>query len=347
MPFSRIPASPPLKRTFHIRIPRSPFDDPFLYLRFFHTGRAVIFDLGDLSFFTPRDLMRITDAFVTHTHMDHFIGLDRLIRVHLQRSASLRVYGPAGFLGNVEGKLKSYTWNLSGGYPLSIFASEVDGTLLKKAVFRARTGFQREDAGVRPWEGVLLEEPAFRIRVQILDHGVPCLGFRVEEKAGVRIRSGELQRRGLVPGPWIAELKAAIAGTDPPSTKLKVKTCGGFRETVLEDLEGIWSPADGAVLAYVVDTAPTPDNLQKVIDLARGADVLYIEASFLSEDSTHAVEKKHLTAVDAGRIASIAKVKKTRLIHLSPRYEGKEDLVLREAAHAAGRECRVERGWKD
>jgi len=335
-----------LKRTFHIRLPRSPFDDPFCYLRFFHTGRAVIFDLGDLSLFTARDLMRVTDAFVTHTHMDHFIGLDRLIRVHLQRSASLRVYGPAGFLGNVEGKLKSYTWNLSGGYPLSILAFEVDGIFLKAAVFRARTGFQREDAGVCPWEGVLLEEPAFRIRGQVLDHGIPCLGFRLEEKAGVRIRSGELRRRGLVPGPWIARMKAAIASNDPPSTKLEVKRGGGLREAALGDLEGIWHWADGAVLAYVVDTAPTPENLQRVIDLVRGSDVLYIEASFLFKDASHAGERKHLTAVDAGKIASLAKVKKMRLIHLSPRYEGKEDLVLREAAHAAGRECRVERGWK-
>lgn len=335
-----------MKRTFHIRSPRSPFDDPFLYLRFFHTGRAVIFDLGDLSLFTPRDLMRITDAFVTHTHMDHFIGLDRLIRIHLQRSASLRVYGPAGFLGNVEGKLKGYTWNLSAGYPLSILASEVDGNLLKAAFFRARTGFQREDAGIRPWEGVVLEEPAFRIRGQVLDHGIPCLGFRVEEKTGVRIRSGELQRRGLVPGPWIAEMKAAIAGNDPPCTKLKVKTGEGFREAALGDLEGIWSLTEGVVLAYVVDAAPTPDNLKRVIDLVRGADLLYIEASFLSEDSSHAGERKHLTAVDAGRIASMAKVKQTRLIHLSPRYEGKEDLILREAAWTAGREFRVERGWK-
>ncbi len=335
-----------MKRTFHLKPPVGPFDDPFLYLRFFHTGRALMFDLGDLSPLSPRDMLRVTDVFVTHAHMDHFIGFDRMLRIHLRRSHTLRIYGPLGFLGHMEGKFKAYTWNLSAGYPLSVLAFETDGSEMRSAIFSARTGFKRKDREDRKWKGVFVDEPGFRVRGEILDHGISCLGFRVEEKAGIRIRSGELERRGLVPGSWITSLKSVVARGGSLSTRLEVDTLEGRQEVILKELEGMWTVAEGSALTYVMDVAMTPSNLGKIIALAQNSDLLYIEAAFLSEDVIHAGEKKHLTAAAAGEIASLAKVKAARLIHLSPRYEGREDLLLKEAGDAAGRGCSIEEGWK-
>ena len=101
-----------MRPSFLPRLINSGFEDPVLFVPFSFFGQAVIFDLGDIHALPPRDALKITHAFVTHTHMDHFCGFDRLLRLFLGRDKTLRLYGPAGFIDNVRGKLAGYTWNL-------------------------------------------------------------------------------------------------------------------------------------------------------------------------------------------------------------------------------------------
>ena len=52
-----------------------------------------MFDIGELHTLSSRDLLKVTHLFVTHTHMDHFIGFDNLIRIFLGREKELHLFG--------------------------------------------------------------------------------------------------------------------------------------------------------------------------------------------------------------------------------------------------------------
>ena len=54
--------------------------DPVLYIETLFERRAILFDLGDLSNLPARKLQRLEHVFVSHTHIDHFIGFDHLLR---------------------------------------------------------------------------------------------------------------------------------------------------------------------------------------------------------------------------------------------------------------------------
>ena len=105
-----------MRPSFHPRLINGPFDDPGLFIPFLFQKRALIFDLGDIQVLQAGDLLKISHAFISHTHMDHFIGFDRLLRHMLGRGVRLALFGPAGFFNHVAGKLAGYAWNLVDNY---------------------------------------------------------------------------------------------------------------------------------------------------------------------------------------------------------------------------------------
>ncbi|MFW5908760.1 MAG: MBL fold metallo-hydrolase, partial [Desulfosalsimonas sp.] len=124
-----------------------------------------------------------------------------------------------------------------------------------------------------------------------------------------------------------------------PETRFEVpaRFCSGFgpaefRLSELSDRLAILNR--GKKLAYITDAAFHAKNVEKIIKLARNADHLFIEAAFLEKDKDIADRKKHLTAVQAGRIAAEAGVKRYTLFHFSPRYSGCYEELEKEAAES-------------
>lgn len=331
--------------SFHPRLTNGCFGDPGVFVPFAFEKRAVLFDLGDLSSLSSRDILKITHVFVSHTHMDHFIGFDTLLRLFLGRDKCLHIFGPAGFLSHIEGKLAGYTWNLVENYQnrFEIRATEVHTEHLLTQTYRCRDRFAPETP---PCEfahtRTLLQEPALSIQTEILDHQIPCLGFRLEERFHVNIIKTAVEMLGLSVGPWLNRFKSALYQRQPEDSVIAIGDeygANGRRFLLKELASRIARITPGQTIAYVSDAAFTKENTEKIISLARSADYFFIEAAFAEADSRIARRKYHLTASQAGRLAGQAGARDFTLFHFSPRYLDCEDQMRREAEIAYRQAC--------
>jgi ribonuclease Z len=306
--------------------------------------RALLFDLGEIERLAPRVLLRVSHAFVSHTHMDHFAGFDHLLALGLGRMQRLVLWGGPGFVEQVEHKLRAYTWNVVHRYevPMTIEAHALgdDGTRTH-ATFASVQRFARSDgepAGDNAGAdgvAVLVDEPLFRVSACIVDHEMPVLAFAIDEKAQVRVAVDRIAAMGLTTGAWLRTLKRAVLAGAADETPIDVawrdrggehaqqRTVGELRALVLDTIPG-------RRLGYVTDLRFTADNIDRLARLLDGVDVLYIESVFLDRDHEQALRKNHLTAAQAGEIARRVRAKKVHPFHFSPRYRGSEAELGRE-----------------
>jgi ribonuclease Z len=320
--------------------------DPALYVETLFEKRAILFDLGDISNLPPRKVHRLEQVFVSHTHIDHFIGFDRLLRLLVGREKTVMLYGPQGFIDHVHHKLQAYQWNLVDRYvsDLVFLVTEIDSSLGTRTVrFRFKTAFSLEDLGTgKIAEGVLYSEPSFRVSVAILEHRTPCLAFAIAEAAHVNVWKNRLAELGLPLGPWLRELKRAVIENRPDDQLIRVcsrSTSPDVKEMPLGILRSVLTITPGQKVAYVTDAADTPANRAAIVRLAQNADLLFIEAAFAQADTGLAAERAHLTTAAAGRIAREAGVRRIEPFHFSPRYSGEEARMLEEVDAAfAGQE---------
>lgn len=335
-----------MRPAVHATTVNGPFRDPVLYLDFLYERHALLFDAGDIRNLMPRQLLRISDVFVSHTHMDHFADLDWLLRVCLGRDMTVRLFGPEGFIERVAYKLGAYTWNLVKNYraDLRLEVAEVrEGEQAPRALFSCRSAFRPErldPLSIR--EGVLVDENAFRVCTASLDHGgIPCLGFAFEEKQHVNIWKNRLNALGLPAGPWLTDLKNAVLSGRPDSTPIRAwwRDSDGIREchVPLGDLrrEAV-KITPGTRIGYLVDFSDTGRNHELAVGLAHRADHLFIEAPFLHAEAWLARRKGHLTARQAGEIAREAGARQMTLLHFSPRNSDRKQELLSEATAAFG-----------
>jgi len=329
---------------FNAALINDPFGDPGVYVEFKYRYAALLFDLGDLHGLSPRKLLKVSHVFVSHTHMDHFIGFDHILRICLGRDRQISLFGPPGFLGQVESKIGAYTWNLVENYSndFTLLVTEVhpDHRITKR--YACRRAFAPEIvAEEHRGEGILVDERLFSVRGSFLDHQIPCLGFRLEAKTRINIMKNALEEMDLPTGAWLLDLKDRIIRGDPDDTPVRVWWKGAER-TVKEryvplgELRArVVKVTPGQKTAYITDTAYREDNVRRIVDLARDVDILFIEAAFLQEDILQAERKCHLTATQAGTLARMAGARRMELFHFSPKYKGSRELLVRQAAEAA------------
>ncbi|HAR98006.1 MAG TPA: ribonuclease Z [Syntrophus sp. (in: bacteria)] len=319
-----------------------PFGDPGVYVECKYRRASLLFDLGDLHRLPPRKLLKIDYIFVSHTHMDHFIGFDQLLRLCLGRDKHLHLFGPSGFLERLEHKLAAYTWNLVENYEndFAIIATEIHPRGRTVRRYDCRTAFRPEPLEAGPAaDGVLVETRFFTVSGVFLDHRIPCLAFRFEERRRFNILKTVLVEMGLPTGAWLMTLKEHLVNGDPDETPVQIRSrdpLGRIEETwrPLGELKAAVKVSPGFKIGYVTDAAYSPENRAAILGVADQADMLFIETTFLDEDAETAARKYHLTARQAGTLAREARAKRLLPFHFSPKYKRTPDALAAEARAA-------------
>jgi ribonuclease Z len=322
------------------------FGDPGVYVEIRWSKRALLFDLGHNDGLGPTRLLRAGEIFVSHTHMDHFIGFDTVLRVALGRGKTLKLFGPPGLIDNVQGKLRGYTWNLVDGYPLTIQVQEFHHGVSRRVTFRAEHGFQpSEESGhlLAPQTSsplfTVLEDPMFTVKAVVLNHRIPSFAYSLEEQFHINVNKQRLHEAGLPVGAWLKDVKQHIWRGRPDDFRFTATLYDQHRreerELVLGEVkERFLTISRGQKIAYVVDARYDEENEAKIVALAHGADVFYCEAPYLDLDGEKARDRYHLTARQAGLMARKAQVRDLVVFHFSPRYTGQGELLEREAMEA-------------
>jgi ribonuclease Z len=332
-----------MRPSFHPRLINDPFSDPGLFIPFLFEKRALLFDLGELHGLSPKDLLKVSHVFVTHTHMDHFIGFDTLLRLFLGRDKELHLFGPEGFFRHVEGKLAGYTWNLVHEYQsdLILKVTEIHQDRALTQIYVCKDRFRSRGNQVKEtFNGILLKEPSFLVEAAWLDHRIPCLGLSLKENFYVNINKQGLKEIDLPVGPWLTRFKKALyEQRDPKGDFFVTWEKGGKitkeKEFILGELaQKIATISPGQKITYITDIAGSSDNYERAVKLAEDSDHLFIEAAFLDRDRDAARKKYHLTAKEAGKLARLAGVKRYTLFHFSPRYDHMTQDIEKEAREA-------------
>lgn len=322
------------------------FGDPGVYVEIRWSKRALLFDLGQNDSLGPTRLLRATDIFISHTHMDHFIGFDAVLRIALGRGKTLRLFGPPGLIENVQGKLRGYTWNLVDGYPLGIEVHEIHPRTVKHAVFHASNGFllsAQPDSPALPDADsplfTVLGEPMFTVKAVALNHRIPSFAYCLEEQFHINVNKQKLHEAGLPVGAWLKDVKQHIWQGKPDNYRFTATLFDEHRreerEFVLGDVrEQFLTISRGQKIVYVVDARYDEENEAKILALVQGADVFYCEAPYMDSDAGKARDRYHLTARQAGLMAHKARVRDLVVFHFSPRYTGQGDALEREAMEA-------------
>lgn len=330
-----------MARLFHYKVVNDAFGDPCVYVKLLREKRALLFDLGDIRKIPFSELLKVSHIFVTHTHIDHFIGFDQVLRAILRREEPLKIYGPLGIIKNVQGKLMGYTWNLLSDYPLSIEVYEITKDKIKEARFSAKEAFKIEKIRTtKIKENTIVEDVQFKVKAIELSHGIPVIAYSIEEDFHINVDKVELERAGFPIGPWLGELKRVIKNfyrlnsegklelKDKVNEDLVIDTPKGKRK--VDSLLQLLRFTKGEKISYVMDVAPTEDNVNKVIDFVKDSDILFCEAYFSSRDSDRAKERNHLTTALTGKIAREAKVEELVILHISPKYLENPHEIYRE-----------------
>lgn len=317
-------------------------DDPLLWLRVRPWGRSLLVDCGPIHHLAKRVVRSLDAVFVSHAHMDHFMGMDTLVRQVHVAPRRLAIFGPPGLAGRLEHKLKAYDWNLCEEHWCTLELAEVHPGQLARFEFRGAEGFACRPLGELPCrDGVIFANRYLQVRGALCDHRLPVLALRLEERPGFAIDRTRLAASGLVPGDWLQRLKRLVVRGELGGSTIEVPRLrqGEPVSATLPAAElyrAIAVTRTPASIGYVTDVGFTPENRATLGRLLSGVTLLVCECTFLAAEAAKARASWHLCTTDLNTLLAELRPRYVLPMHLSKGYLHRTEELYQELQPPAG-----------
>jgi ribonuclease Z len=229
---------------------------------------------------------KIDFIFISHLHGDHYFGLIGLLSsLHLNgRMKPMKIFAPAALAEILELQFK-YSETLIR-YPIEFVATQADA----------------------PAE--IFENADLRVETIVLNHRIPCTGFKFVQKKRLRKLIVEKLEAEGVALEYYPLLKRGVDLSLPDGR-------------VLLNADYTTDSDRPKQYCYCSDTLFDSSYFESI----KGCDTLYHEATFLQEMLDRANQTHHTTALQAAEIAKVTGAAKLLIGHFSSRYKSLQPLL--------------------
>lgn len=316
--------------------------DPAVFGYLPRIGKGWLFDLGSIDKLSNKDALRVSHVAISHTHIDHFIGFDRLVRVNIPHFRRLTLFGPAGLARNVQAKLRGYTWNLLQPEQLRFTIHEISRPGLASCFHLSNTdSFAIHSEGDTPLP-IDMGHGLTMVGVPLSHGSIPSIAYKLTLAARIKVAGDKLVADGIDRGPWIQQLQltASQAFKESPHdwqaallARLPRQIVAGEKTLATADiLSRYFSFALPESVGYITDIGFTAKNLATCKAELAPVTHLLCEASFLEQDEDRAAHKAHLTTGQAAKLAEACGCQSLHTFHYSNIYGGDVSLHQEETA---------------
>lgn len=227
---------------------------------------------------------RIDYIFISHMHGDHYFGLIGLLSsMHLNgRTKPIHIFGPEPLIEILEVQFKYSETVLR--YPIEFIAVDTDKST------------------------VIFDNNDLIVESIILNHRIPCTGFKFTQKQ--RLRKLIREKSDDISVAYYSALKHG-----------KDVVLPNGRVLLSKDYTTEAEPPRS--YAYCSDTLYD----ERYFPILKGCDTIYHEATFMHDLLDRAQETHHTTALQAAEIAKLSDAKKLLIGHFSSRYKNLQPLL--------------------